>query len=229
MQTLAPPNLLRLRRSNHLLLAFSSLAALIFWISAMLSPYPGRWLIKWLAIASLAAIVWQQRRSAQEIWLVAALFCHSIGDVLLEMDRTKLFLPAVGAFLCGHVLYIVTFWRDIVAVNRFSRTSKILMLAVVLFALLVGKSLIPHLPQALMLPIIIYMFAISAMASAAILADYSTKWVVAGAMLYLFSDAMIGFDTFVKPLSAGAYLIWPAYYLGQLLIALGFLQRSTQA
>ncbi|MGH7492718.1 MAG: lysoplasmalogenase [bacterium] len=192
----------------------------------MISPYPGRWLIKWLAIASLAVIVWQQRSSAQELWLAAGLLCHSIGDILLDLDRSQLFLPAVGAFLCGHVLYLVAFWPEAMAAPRLSSIPKALILTVVGFGLIVGRILIPHLPEMLLVPIVIYMLAICAMAITAIAANYSTIWVVAGAFLYLLSDALIGINTFVRPLSYSEYLIWPAYYFGQLLIALGFLRRN---
>jgi uncharacterized membrane protein YhhN len=209
-----------------MLLVISSMAALIFWISAMMPPYPGRWIIKWLAIVTLAMIVWHQRRSVQEIWLTAALLCHSAGDVLLEIDRTGLFLPAVGAFLCGHVLYFVAFWPDARVVHRLSLMDKSLVLTVAAFGLAMGTILCPHLPKSLMLPIVIYMLVISAMAITAIVANYSPKWVAAGALLYLFSDALLGFDTFVRPLALGVYLVWPAYYLGQLLIGLGFVRRN---
>ena len=193
----------------------------------MLPVYAGRWIIKGLAVASLAAIVWQQRQSTQEAWLAAALLSHSVGDVLLEIDRTELFLPAVGAFLCGHVLYLIAFWPDVVRVRQLSAMNKGLILAVATFGLVMGTILYPHLPRALTPPVVIYMFAICAMAIAAIAMNYSPKWVVVGALLYLFSDALIGLDTFVSPLALSAYFVWPAYYFGQLLIGLGFLRRNT--
>lgn len=211
---------------DRMMLVISFVAALAFWISAMVPQYPGHWIVKWLAIAALAIIVWHQRRSVQEIWLTAALLCHSAGDVLLEINRTGLFLPAVGAFLCGHVLYLVAFWPDARAVRRLPFLNKSLLLTVVAFALAMGTILYPHLPKPLMLPIVVYMFVISAMAITAIVANYSPKWVAAGALLYLFSDALLGFDTFVRPLALAVYLVWPAYYLGQLLIGLGFLRRN---
>jgi uncharacterized membrane protein YhhN len=213
---------------DRIMLVISCIAALIFWISAMMPPYPGRWMIKWLAIASLAVIVWRQRQSPQEAWLAAALLSHSAGDVLLDIDRTGLFLPAVGAFLCGHVLYLLAFWPDVRVAQQVSLPNKSLVLAVVTFGLMMGTVIYPHLPKPLMFPIVIYMFAICAMAITAIAANYSPKWVVVGALLYLFSDALIGLDTFVSPLTLSAYLVWPAYYFGQLLIGLGFLRRKTK-
>jgi uncharacterized membrane protein YhhN len=141
----------------------------------MFLPYPGRALIKWLAIASLAIIVWQQRRAAAEIWLTAALVCHSVGDVLLELDRAKLFLPAVGAFLCGHVLYIVAFWPQIIPRSQLSPSQNVLVLAVVAFGLIVGAILIPRLPTTLLAPISIYIIAISAMALTAIFMNLSAS------------------------------------------------------
>ncbi len=223
---ICPILLLHWHNIERTALALSLLAALVFWASVAFPTYAGRWLIKWLAIASLAVIVWQQRRSAQELWLAAALLCHSAGDVLLDLDRTKLFLPAVAAFLCGHLLYIAAFWPNVIPVAPLSSGNKILIVVVIVVGLIMARILVPHLPKAMLVPISVYMAAISTMAIAAILADYPTRWVVAGVLLYLFSDALIGFTTFVRPLAFSVYLIWPAYYLGQVLIALGFLQKN---
>ena len=228
------PNLLSLRASfprgdfARALLALSLLAALVFWASEAIAPFAGRWFIKGLAIAALAAMVWRQRQSPQETWLAAALLCHSAGDILLEVARTELFLPAVGAFFCGHALYLKTFWQNLAPRSRMRTGNKLLAAAVLIFALTMASILLPHLPESLRLPLVLYMIALGAMAVIAVLSDFSTRIVAVGALLYLFSDALIGIDTFVRPLALGAHLIWPAYYAGQLAIVSGILQNNTR-
>jgi uncharacterized membrane protein YhhN len=73
-------------------------------------------------------------------------------------------------------------------------------------------------------PVFVYSVAITAMTVSAILAGFSTPFVWIGAMLFLISDSLIAAGRFNTALPLTAYLIWPAYYLGQYGIAIGFLQ-----
>lgn len=213
-----------LRSPARFALGASLLASFLYWIFSILGISSLQVLFKGVAVASLAVIAWQRRRSPQARWLGAALLCHSAGDILLE--RAEFFMPAVSAFFCGHVLYIAAFRPDVFPLKPLSRVNAFFLLAVIAFALVMGAALVPHLPGPLLLPLLLYMFALSAMATAAVLADYPAKTVMIGAMLYLFSDALIGFNMFVRPTMLNDYFAWPAYYFGQLFITLGFLQRQ---
>lgn len=60
-------------------------------------------------------MVWNHRQSQQEALLFAGIIFHSLGDMLLDIDRAGLFLPALVTFLIGHIFYILT----LIAVNTF--------------------------------------------------------------------------------------------------------------
>ncbi len=146
--------------------------------------------------------------------LFIALLFHSFGDVLLEIERVQLFLPAVGAFMLGHVFYILTFKADITSIHGLSATRKMSASAVIVFAIIVGIILVPHLEALLLAPVVLYVIAISSMAIFTFLANYRTAWISIGAISYLLSDSIIAINTFVHPFSESTYIIWPMYYLG---------------
>lgn len=207
------------------LLILSILAALAYWALRASAATPLGIALKWLAIALLAVLMWQQRQSWQEVLLVVALCFHSVGDVLLDWDRTTLFLPAVGAFLLGHILYLVTFRPDVMKLNQLILSKQVLVGTLILYGIAMAVLIIPHLPKDMLAMVVSYMIVIVAMALVAACANYRTPWVVLGAMLYVISDSLIALNTFVRPLGAAAHLIWPLYYTGQLLIVKGFLSR----
>jgi len=146
--------------------------------------------------------------------------------MLLDIDRAGLFLPALVTFLCGHIFYILTFKPDVSFSRSLSNTSKLLIGAILLFAAGLGTILLPKLESHLVVPVFIYMTAIGTMTIFTVLANYRTAWISLGAMSYMLSDSMIAINTFVQPFSGSAFLIWPLYYLGQLLIAIGFLREK---
>lgn len=214
---------------KNYLLAVSILTALVYWILRAQTATPFSLLLKWLAIASLAVLVWQQRQSWQETLLVVALCFHSVGDVLLDWDRTKLFLPAVGTFMVGHALYLVTFWPSRMALSALPVAKQTLVGTLVLYGIAMAAFIIPHLPKNMLAMVAVYMFVILAMAFVATCANFRNPWVIVGALLYVLSDSLIAVNTFVRPLGAAAHLIWPLYYAGQLLIVTGFLNRNPSA
>jgi uncharacterized membrane protein YhhN len=219
-----------LRGSNRIALAVSAVAALIFWVSRA---FTGKatlvgFILKAIPVLALALIVWNHRKSRQEILLFIALLFHSLGDVLLEIERVRLFLPAVGAFMLGHTFYILTFKGDVAANLTLSTAKKLLVSGTIIFAIVMGMAVVPHLETPLIAPVVLYMLVISAMVIFAFLANYRTAWISLGAVSYLLSDSLIAINTFVHPFAGSAYLIWPMYYLGQFLIVIGFLREKAQ-
>ena len=209
---------------KNLFLIVSASSALLLWV-LRLPALPFGVLLKWLAIAGLIAHVWQLRQSWQETLFVAALCFHSAGDVLLEWDRTNFFLPAVGTFMLGHLLYLATFWPDVAAFEAMSVAKKILLGAIVLYGVVMAMLIVPHLPKNLLAAVVLYMGVILAMTIVVTCTSYRNPWLIVGAILYVISDSLIALNTFVRPLGPGAHLIWPLYYAGQLLLVTGFMNR----
>lgn len=218
-----------LKPFNCRILFLSIVLSLAFWIFSAFPPFTGRFLLKASPILALALIVWNHRQTKQETLLFVGIIFHSLGDILLDINRVDLFLPALATFLCGHVFYILTFKPDVSFSRSLSNTNKSLIGAIILFAAGLGTILLPKLENHLVVPVFIYMAAISTMTTCTALANYRTAWISLGAISYMLSDSIIAVNTFVQPFSASAFLIWPTYYFGQVSISMGFLTEKRKA
>jgi len=103
-------------RFSQVLLLSSILSSLLYWSSLVL-PLSGylHAVIKWTSIATLTAIVLRLISRRQDIFLLAALFCHSLGDLFLAHPYQDLLMYSIGPFLLGHIFYIFTFKADLPA------------------------------------------------------------------------------------------------------------------
>ena len=109
---------------NRRVLLLSIFLSLIFWICSAFPPFAGRFILKASPILALALMVWNRRQSQQETLLFAGIIFHSLGDMLLDIDRVGLFLPALVTFLCGHIFYILTFKPDVSFSRLLTNTQK---------------------------------------------------------------------------------------------------------
>lgn len=147
-------------------------------------------------------------------WISLGLMFSLVGDVLLAWPG-DLFVFGLGAFLLAHLAYLKAYLSD-------CRRPALLPLALalgigaVLLGILVSNGLGP-----LLLPVIVYGLAISAMlwrALARLGTDVPRRsaWLAAaGALAFVFSDSLIGINRFVAPFHAAPYLIIVSYWLGQ--------------
>lgn len=152
-------------------------------------------------------------------WLVvAALLCSLVGDVFLMLPR-KLFLAGLGSFLVAHLIYIAAFGLD----GRHSFPPWLIAI-VVLFALAGMAVLLPRAGR-LRIPVAIYVTAIAVMALTAVARSLSSGnagagFAAVGAVLFVISDSLLGWNRFVKPFAAAEALLLFSYFAGQTLIAL---------
>ena len=216
-----------------LLLSIGSSAAYL--ATRGVQPFPGSVVLKALGMAPLAVLTFRvlgkverttngaTRAGMRDSHLLAvALTLSCIGDVLLHLGSRRYFGLALGAFLLAHVAYILLFARSWPRPLRPRRLELTLTAAVLVYSVAVTGWLSARLGE-YAVPVIIYCVAITAMTVSAILARFSTPFVWIGAMLFLISDSLIAAGRFKTALPLTA-LIWPAYYLGQYGIAIGFLQ-----
>jgi uncharacterized membrane protein YhhN len=176
--------------------------------------------VKGCAVGALAVLAWLSRRKEADAGLLAlGLALSTTGDVLLDLDP-KLFVFGLGAFLLTHLTYIALFLRNrkgTAAIRNWAVVAVIVAYSVTLSAWIVPSV------GALAVPVILYIFAITAMVATAILARFERPWVVTGAILFLISDSLLAVNKFKAPVPLRDYLVWSTYYLGQCGIALGFL------
>ena len=164
---------------------------------------------------------------SQSLLLGLALAFGALGDVLLDWSGS-LFAAGLGAFLIGHLLYIGLFWTNRPKPTRLSRGETSIVLGLAVFATVMSVYLIPATGD--MAPAVaIYMGAITGMVVSAVVLQLPERWLMVGALLFLISDTILAVSKFRSPVPGRALLVWPTYYIGQFLIALGYLRAKKMA
>lgn len=209
------------------LLTISVLCSLTYLITADFQPFPGSVVIKAASIAPFALIAFRALRSSDGLLLGMSLLFSTLGDIFLGLRREDMFIYGLASFLVAHVLYVILFTK------RFSRplvTTSGQTLLLILLALYSASFIIWLVPGLgnFMLPVLAYVAVITAMCATAILARFSSSWVVIGAILFLISDSMIGAGRFRTPVPLSNYLVWLTYYLAQFFITIGFLSSTRE-
>jgi len=156
--------------------------------------------------ALLALIGWAAT-GAPSPWLIAALAFSLAGDVFLMLP-TDSFVPGLVAFLVGHLAYIGAFHAPI--------GSRLPWLMVPLaVSAVVGTRMLRAIPTDGMRALVaLYSLAIAAMVASALASG--TMAAAAGALLFLLSDTLIGWDRFVRRTAWAPLVIIVTYHLGQL-------------
>lgn len=149
-------------------------------------------------------------------WLITGLVLCAAGDLCLLRDRT--FDLGLISFLLGHLVYVAGF-RAALPMGRWP----ILVLApLVLAGAAVLSWLWPHLGRR-RASVSAYIAAITVMVWGGVSATAANAlpWTAAaGAILFYLSDLTVARHRFVHPSFANRALGLPAYYAGQLLLAL---------
>ncbi len=193
------------------------LALDLFWLKLLTKPWP---------VFALAAAVWSQAGAGAGRKIAWGLLAGAAGDICLALPHA--FLPGMIAFAIGHGLYVAAFLQW----NR--APAPVLLAPVAVYA---GTGLWLMLPGAgaLTLPLLVYVLIIAAMiwrAAACALASRANllaRWgPLAGALLFGFSDMLIGIHRFAQPLPGAAFAIILTYWAAQALFAATAIERKTQ-
>lgn len=169
--------------------------------------------LKGAGVAFLAVYAFRRGVGQDGLLLAVLLALGALGDVLIEID--------VGyggmAFFAAHIAAIALYLRnprDEPTPSQKAAGAALLLLTPVLCWSLSGDMLIG-----------LYGLALGGMAAGAWLSRFPRYRVGIGAVMFVISDLLIfsemgSFD--LSPLPH--YLIWPLYYIGQLLITAGVVQ-----
>ncbi|MEE9555863.1 MAG: lysoplasmalogenase, partial [Candidatus Adiutricales bacterium] len=152
--------------------------------------------------------------------LAGLIFCL-MGDVFLALPQEKMFTPGLGAFLTGHVFYIIAF-NSLTGFNQWFSWQP---LVVVIISAAVFIWLRPRLDH-MRLPVFLYVVVITIMVAGA-WAVYRFSgcaltgqvFILGGAVLFYLSDLFVAVDRFVKEGYINRLIGLPLYYLGQFLLA----------
>lgn len=138
------------------------------------------------------------------------------GDVLL-LDPDRWFVAGLGAFLLGHLAYIVGF-----ALVLDSPVGILAGVAVVAAGIaVIGVRILAAVrrgDRALVVPITAYIGVLSAMVVVAW--GTGSPVAAAGALLFFVSDATLAWNRFVRPLPQGRFVVIVTYHLAQLLLVI---------
>jgi uncharacterized membrane protein YhhN len=175
----------------------------------------GTWgiLLKGAGVSLLAVRVPNDRRGIDGAMLVLALALAAVGDMAIELD----FLTGGVFFTAAHCVAVALYLR-----NRHPRPSPVQKLMGL--ALLIGTPLVSY-GLSGQVNIAIYASFLGAMAAAAWMSHYPRYRVGTGAVLFVISDWLIlsrmgAYDFAPLP----DLMIWPLYYIGQVMIATGIVQ-----
>ncbi|WP_277589519.1 lysoplasmalogenase [Pseudomonas chlororaphis] len=171
-------------------------------------------LVKPLPVLALLGWLHDAPPSDYRRWISLGLLFSLLGDVLLAWPA-DLFVFGLGAFLVAHLAYLKAYTSDCRSLAPLP-----LLLALIVGAALLGI-LISHGLGPLLVPVIVYGLAISAMLWRALarlgseVPKRSAQLAAAGAVAFVFSDSVIGISRFVVAFDAAPYLIILSYWLGQ--------------
>ncbi|WP_144222734.1 lysoplasmalogenase [Mesorhizobium amorphae] len=206
-------------------LIFSIVAAVLYAFAIDRPPSWKRSAAKTLAVALLAVLAYLQ---GGPVLLVAALVLSALGDAFLSQDGDKAFLGGLGSFLAAHLAYVALFVAAGGGLPALTGTPWHIVAALIMavFALGMLRLLWPHIGSDLKVPVAVYVTAIFAMGVTAL--TTSNTLVIAGAVLFMASDALLAIEKFLAEAVERhrvwmRYAVWALYYLAQLAITLGFL------
>ena len=162
-----------------------------------------------------AAATLTPQHAAMRPWFVAALVFSLAGDVFLMLPNPKMFVPGLGSFLVGHVLYIIGFFHAHLS------PGWLFIGGVVVFVLVlsIGPTVVKgasEVDKVLGLPVLVYMLTISVMVTCSFGSSSATA--MYGAVLFYLSDLCIGWSRFVKDFTNSRMAIIVTYHVAQILL-----------
>ena len=175
-------------------------------------------------------------RSLPLICFGLGIFFSLAGDVFLMISYARFsdrwFLPGLAAFLLAHVSYIVGLNIPLPEVSPIWSLGLAVVLALGAARILrriidgVRKKGLPRLVR----PVGLYGTVITLMLLSALLTLNNANWnssaaglVALGAILFFFSDVLLAWNKFVKPIKNGRLVNMILYHLGQAALVAGVL------
>ncbi len=153
---------------------------------------------------------------------LAALFLSLVGDLALMRKTNAAFLGGLGAFLLGHVAFVVAF-----ILRGISLPFAIGMVPLVmLVAVPVSRWLLPHVDGPMRAPVIAYMTVISAMVVCAVgtYGHAPAPSIVVAALMFFVSDLAVARQQFVVKNVSNRLWGLPLYFGAQLIFAASVLR-----
>ena len=162
------------------------------------------------------AIAVHPSSNAERILFVIALALGLASDVFLMLPR-DLFLPGLVAALVEHGFYIAGFRFRAFDLVWFAAAALVAVLSVIAFLPPILRSLRRAHPS-LAMPVIAYVTVFVVMVASA--GGTRSLVALAGALLFFYSDAILAWNRFVRPIRGRRVINIVPYHLGQALLVL---------
>jgi uncharacterized membrane protein YhhN len=153
--------------------------------------------------------------------IVAGLVLSLAGDVFLMLDD-RWFLAGLGAFLLAHLAYIV----GIIQVGLEGGLLIVGLAAVAVLGVVVGRVIVAGAASrgsAMRLPVAAYVTVISAMVATGV--GTGEPWLIAAALLFYSSDAVLGWERFIHAERWMGLAVMVTYHLAQACFTLFLVTR----
>lgn len=189
--------------------------AVVFIASTLVKPYAFSWLVKLLPMAILIIYTFIKRDGRNDRLFLIGLLFSACGDFFLDYDRTNWFIFGLASFFIAHVFYLLTLWPLCKEKSRF--VLFYIVYGVGIFSLIAGGL------GELFVPVLFYMLVLLLMGLATLLSTKSNPWLIAGGILFIFSDSLIGIDKFYLPIAHASVWIMFTYYAAQFSLVKGLI------
>ena len=172
----------------------------------------------------LTAVVLGATDSSAGWWLLAALAFGLAGDVLLLDKSDRRFQLGLGAFLVGHLAFVVSFTRLGLDPATWAWVAWVVLLVCLLLPRQVAPATYIRSGWPLALPVALYTVVIGAMVIVAF--DTGEPLIAVGATVFAASDSVLAIDRFVSPKPWAPVVVMVTYHVGQALIIAGVLAAA---
>ena len=203
------------------LLAISLAVAVADWVAVART-------IRWLEYATkpgfmlgliLVAVVLHPANPSERIFFVVALGFGLISDVFLMLP-TDVFLAGLVAALVEHFAYIAGFRTRELHVALLLVAAVIALVSVAVFLPPIYRSIRAS-NRRLLLPVLVYVIVFVVMVASA--GGTGSLVALAGGLLFFYSDAILAWNRFVRPLPFGRVVNIVPYHLGEALLVLSLI------
>ena len=166
------------------------------------------------------AIAISNAESLPQTWRIIALVFCLLGDVFLMLPHDA-FVPGLASFAIAQICFVVSLLTQDVTSTRLVVGLVIVVPTTIFLARRFVKSISTSGHKELVIPVVVYMLVIAAMAISAIAGG--TAIGIAGAAFFMLSDSLIAEHRFVKERSWQPVGIMVTYHLALAGLALGLL------
>lgn len=172
--------------------------------------------------------------------ILAGLFFDWISDIILTLHYDSFNMPSMLGYFAGHVCYAIAFGFSIQKsgykvslINRFIFSLPPVFYIVVYYFFIYNYMSTHDVKSTYIIPVTMYAFSILAMATSALwrmgtTTDASYWCITAGALLYMLSDSITGYNHFVEPIEYKYIATMFTYGFSLMLFVIGTIIHQPQ-